>query len=97
MPKMICVKCEIEFRCEKNGVHVHELMREDTAVYKIWDADLWKCPGCGILIVSGFGQEPVAEHFETEQMQAVLASEKLCSTVVILDREHLKKVGERLT
>jgi rubredoxin len=91
MPKMVCVKCEIEFRAEENGVHVHELMSNDTAIYKIWDADLWRCPGCGIMVVAGFAQNPFAEHFETERMQAILASEKAHLTTIILDREHLKK------
>lgn len=88
--KMVCVKCEIEFRPEKNGVHVHELMRNDTAVYKIWDADLWKCPGCGILVVAGFGQKPLAEYFEEAQMLAVFESEIIQHTIVIKNREHLK-------
>jgi len=62
-------------------------MHQNTAIYKIWEADLWKCPGCGVLVVSGFGQKPFAERFETEQMQAVLASEKASATTVILDNE----------
>ena len=87
MSKIICVKCEVEFRPEENGVHVHELMRADTAIYKIWDADLWKCPRCGILIVAGFGQKPFAEHFEEDQMRAVLDSETIDHTTVFRDRE----------
>jgi len=89
--KVVCEKCEIEFRPEKNGVHVHELMCQDTEIYKIWDADLWKCPGCGMLVVAGFGQKPLAEHFEEAQMRAVLDAELDQHTTVIYDREHLKE------
>ncbi|MFH1742829.1 MAG: hypothetical protein ABIH23_27820 [bacterium] len=89
--KMVCVKCEIEFRPEENGVHVHELMHNDTEIYKIWDADLWKCPSCGTLVVAGFGQKPFAEHFEKAQMRAVLDSETTQNTTIVYDRERLKE------
>jgi len=90
MPKMVCTKCEREFKPKRNGVHVHELMKNDTAIYKIWDADLWECPDCNSEVVAGFGRVPMAEHFETEQMQAVLTFERRANILIILDREHPK-------
>lgn len=30
--------------------------------YKVWSGDLWRCPGCGIEIISGFGAFPLAER-----------------------------------
>lgn len=55
--------CGRFMRPEKNGVTVEELM-EDGAPYRLWDADLWACPECGARIVSGFGREPLAEHYQ---------------------------------
>jgi hypothetical protein len=34
--------------------------------YKIWMADLLECPGCGNEIVTGFGKQPVSEHYMPE-------------------------------
>jgi len=34
--------------------------------YKIWYADLWKCPNCKNEIIVGFGWNPVAEHFQND-------------------------------
>jgi hypothetical protein len=64
MPKMVCVKCEVEFQCEKNGVKVIELMNHNQSPYKIWDTDKWKCPICGIEVIAGFAQAPLMEHYQ---------------------------------
>jgi hypothetical protein len=32
--------------------------------YKIWSADLYKCPICGNKIIIGFGAAAIREHFE---------------------------------
>ena len=66
MPKLTCVKCNIDLRPETNGVKVVELMNKDTEIYKIWHADLWKCPTCQVEIVGGFAQQPLFESFEGE-------------------------------
>lgn len=58
----ICTKCEIRMRPEKNDVHVEEYA--GNGPYKIWSADLWKCPSCGIEIIAGFGFNPLVEHFQ---------------------------------
>jgi len=71
MPKMVCGNCEIELKPETNGVLVIETMN-GMEPYKLWRADLWKCGGCGIEVVTGFAKEPIAEHFEkgfTETMK----------------------------
>jgi predicted RNA-binding Zn-ribbon protein involved in translation (DUF1610 family) len=64
MPKNVCVNCEIELKPETNGVVVAEMMKEDTEIYKLWMADLYKCPQCGVEIVLGFSSNPLMEHFE---------------------------------
>jgi hypothetical protein len=47
----------------KNSVTVEEQL-EDGSPYKLWDADLWACPDCGHQVISGFGREPLAEHYQ---------------------------------
>lgn len=64
MPKPICVKCEVEFKVEENGVNVVEMFQKNKEIYKIWSADKWKCPLCGIEIVYGFGISPLIENGE---------------------------------
>jgi len=57
----ICASCEIEYRPEKNGIRVCE--HASFGPYKIWQADLWKCPKCGHLLIHGFGWNAESEHF----------------------------------
>ena len=66
MPKMVCVKCEVEFRPETNGVHIFEMMNNNTKIYKIWQADKWRCPECGVEVVAGFAQHPTREQFDDD-------------------------------
>ncbi len=62
MPKIVCIKCEVEYRPEKNGVNVEEMASFGS--YKLWSADLLKCPKCGNEIIGAFANRPFAEHFE---------------------------------
>ena len=64
MPKMVCVTCQCELRAECNYTRVLEMAGDSP--YKLWHADLWKCSGCGVEIVAGFGKMPRCEHFEPE-------------------------------
>lgn len=67
MPRMVCVKCQVKLKPEKNGVTVVETFGTDSdEPYKLWDADLWKCPNCGVQIVSGFAQHNYAEHYQPD-------------------------------
>lgn len=56
----VCVKCRTEFRPETNGTLVIEMAVSEP--YRVWEADLWKCNGCGTEIVVGFGVQPLQEH-----------------------------------
>ena len=68
MKRPICVKCNLEFRSEESGVAVVELYLKDQKVYKLWAADLYKCPKCGTKIVSGFSNKPMlTSHNCTEE------------------------------
>jgi hypothetical protein len=51
--KPVCVRCNIEFRPEKVGIEVLDMA--EWGPYQLWNADLWKCPSCGIEIIPYFG------------------------------------------
>lgn len=68
MPRPTCVTCRRFFRPKKNSVCIEEglpLADGSWAPYKLWDADLWACPGCGAEIVVGYGLAPLSEHHLT--------------------------------
>jgi hypothetical protein len=57
----------MEFLPKTNGVFVFEMAGNPRSIawlYRIWQADLWRCPNCGFEIVSGFGNNPLMEHFQ---------------------------------
>ena len=58
----VCAECLIEMRPKKNSVYVVEMASFGPAA--IWSADLWACPVCGHETLTGFGFEPVVEHYE---------------------------------
>lgn len=80
--KPVCVPCQRFFKPKRNGVGVLENRPNGNGVpagieaadqwlpYKLWDADLYECQGCGAQIVVGFGQMPLAEHFQQERFAA---------------------------
>jgi len=51
-------------RPERNGVGVLDMA--DFGAYELFDADLWKCPKCGIEVVGGFAHNPISAHYETD-------------------------------
>jgi len=72
MLKPICVRCCLFFKPAKNGVAIEEgrpIAGGEWGPYKLWQADLYECRGCGTQIVTGFGRGPVAEHYEADYMQ----------------------------
>jgi len=87
MPKSVCAKCEVELKPEHNGVIVAEMMHNNTEIYKLWFADLWKCPECGIEVVLGFGVQPYMEHFDGD-LNAKLEELKLSGRRIIYDNER---------
>ena len=74
--KPICVNCGRFFKPHRCGIRIMETMpvandvqpgRENAdrwRPYKLWAGDLYRCAGCGTEIVIGFGNLPIAEHFE---------------------------------
>lgn len=57
--------CGRFMQVKKNGVTVEELL-EDGSPYKLWDADLLECTECGVEMISGFGRNPLAEHWQPD-------------------------------
>jgi hypothetical protein len=55
----VCAKCQRFMRCERNGVLVVVMSGDDP--YKVFSADLWKCPSCGAEVIGGFGSQPLVE------------------------------------
>jgi NMD protein affecting ribosome stability and mRNA decay len=70
--RVLCTDCGRDFKCEKAGVLIKELFMGDKEVYRVWNADLLRCPGCNIMIISRFADNPAAEHWNKETMTAVL-------------------------
>lgn len=65
----VCKKCNIEMHPETNGVGVLDM--NDNGAYELFDADLWKCPKCGIEVVGGFGNGCISAHYEPNFQQMV--------------------------
>ena len=89
MPKSVCVNCEVELKPEHNGVIVAEMMNHNTKIYKLWEADLWKCPDCGLKVVLGFASMPFMEHHEGD-IDAKLLEMKENGRRIIYDFEEVK-------
>ena len=61
-PGYACASCKTMLRPRKNEIYVGVL--SDDKPYQVWCADLWECPGCETQTILGYGQEPIAEHYE---------------------------------
>jgi len=58
----ICVKCGRHMRVKENGVLAEEMSGSKS--YQVWHSDMWECPVCGHQVLTGYGQEPIMEHFQ---------------------------------
>ena len=85
----VCVKCKIEFIPKQNGVTVADYFLKNTKIYKLWKADLYKCPKCGVEIVVGFGQNAYAEHYKDDCEDKALKT-AAAGIRVIINREVIK-------
>ena len=67
VPSAICCKCLTAMHPAKNGVFVEVTTKDGygntTPYYKI-SSDRYKCPKCGIEVLAGFAEEPMAEHWQ---------------------------------
>ena len=71
--KEVCYDCGKEMKTFKTGVKILE-EKEDGTPYKVWNADIKKCPECGHKVFCGFGDRPTAhdcdENFKSELLSA---------------------------
>ena len=85
MPKMVCVNCHVELKPEANGILLIETA--SFGVYKVWSADVWKCPKCEIEIVAGFGNQPIREDHYKEGFPVWLEKMKSHAERIEYDNE----------
>ena len=83
--KPACVPCQRFFRVKKNDYFFIEGMPKNADAtpgtsepeawqpYKLWAADLWECEGCGAQILSGYGRQPIREHYMKDFSQTQTA------------------------
>lgn len=62
MPELVCPKCSKELMPKENGIYVEE-HADDGGRYRIWHADLYKCPVCPVEIICNFGRTPTADYY----------------------------------
>jgi hypothetical protein len=64
----VCGSCGVEYAPNLNGVYVVEMMARGRrqVPYKVWIADRLECPHCGNLIIAGFGDAPIRQHFDED-------------------------------
>lgn len=80
--KIICANCQTQFRIKKNGVLAVDMFDRPERPYEAYTGDLWECPGCGARIVAGFGELPVAAHYNADRMNMALYAAERTGTRV---------------
>ena len=91
MGGFICVKCEVGFKTERNGVIVAELFQNDSAIYRLWMADLFKCPKCGHEAILRFADKPFALRF-SDDCQKIVSEKELAGETIFYWREKILEV-----
>ncbi len=72
MPKIVCINCRLEYVPDKNGITAEEFASFGS--YKLWSADIMRCPGCGHRIIGAFGNNPFAIHHQIDYNEKRLRS-----------------------
>ncbi len=87
MPAPICVKCQVEMRCEKNDRLVNDVRAADFPP-TYWLGDLFRCPKCHTEIVVGFGGEMDDVTVENLREGGALSGDSMCFAYSPGQREH---------
>ena len=83
--KPVCVKCKRGMAVSRVGVTVVELYH--AGYYKVWPADVAKCPICGIEVTVGYPSKPILEaHHGQDKIQKHL--DRLSPGSIILQPER---------
>lgn len=61
-----CVDCKTGYVPLKNDIIVLETMDDKMRPYKLWSADLVQCPKCKHRLITGFGKNSYAEHYQSD-------------------------------
>ncbi len=88
--KIICIHCQTELRKSNLGTLVIEtadMGEPDPSPYKVWSADTFQCPGCGIEVVADFGT-PLREDHWKKDFPAWLETRKAASSQIVYDYER---------
>ena len=85
MPKIVCVTCQCEFKPSTNGTVVIETA--SFGPYKVWNADTWKCPGCGVEVVAGFAKQPMRQDHYAPDFPSWLDEVVEAAPRVVYDHE----------
>jgi hypothetical protein len=72
--RISCPTCKLDLRVKKNSVGVESMA--DFGSYQYFHADLWKCPVCGLEVVTGFGSTPIAEYYMQPKYEQAIAADK---------------------
>jgi ribosomal protein L37AE/L43A len=78
MTRLLCPECEVELVVYKTGVDVIETRLTSNDVQqpmRLWRADVWECPGCGMRIIAGFSTTPESD-FEPEFKSSVTKAKR---------------------
>lgn len=79
MAHLACLKCKKFYRCIKNGYYFEEGMPGGSAIkeqidpgtgwgpYKLFVGDLYECPDCKAQVITGWSNQPLAEHFQGDE------------------------------
>lgn len=64
----ICFDCCVEMVCHKNG-------QAFTTGAGLFHGDVFRCPTCDFMVITGFGREPMTQEWQPDY-QATLAYEE---------------------
>lgn len=87
---VVCARCRTALKVETQGVLVVEMA--SFGPYKVWNADLYKYPGCGYEVVTGFGAMPIRSDHYTAGFAEWLAKAKAEAPAVIYCYEHPNRI-----
>lgn len=74
--KPICSACEMAMRPHVNGVLVVETYSSPPMPYKLWGADEWKCPVCGMTAIVGFSEKSIHAPYVADAMAVIKRMEE---------------------
>ena len=65
---IICAKCDVRMVMHKIGEFVAECKGSKTIMntFRYFSGDIWKCPECGVEVISGFGNPIYDGHYEVK-------------------------------